>query len=132
MPIMSRSSGASALRHRATRCLALVFMIFLSSSVFASSWLQCRFVVTITELSDQSLRFEVNGFLDGDGSVMPDERLCQNSLPAGPVALADIDSGQDLLEPGIQLMARWHSYSAMGPAGAISEQGWQFSRLADQ
>ena len=91
----------------------------------ASSWLQCDWLVSVERVESEQVAWRYERFQGSDGSVQLDEADCRRQVPAGSVALADITVGLDLLAPGARLAARWSSYSAMTPDGAMLATGWQ-------
>ncbi len=91
----------------------------------ASSWLQCDWLVSVERVESGQVAWRYERFLGSDGSARLDEAECRQQVPAGPVALAEITAGLELLAPGSRLAARWSSYSAMTPDGSMLVTGWQ-------
>ena len=91
----------------------------------ASSWLQCDWLVRVDWVESGQVAWHYERFLDSDGSVQLDGAECRQQIPSGPLALAEITDGLELLAPGARLAARWSSYSAMTPEGAMLATGWQ-------
>lgn len=112
-----------------TNGLALLIALAPLGLVQASSWLQCEWVVTIEQLESETVTWRYERFLGSDGSILMDEAECRRQVATGPVALVNIEFDRQALVPGAKWIARWFSYSAMTPDGAMQAQGWQLRMM---
>ncbi len=114
---------------------AIAFAIFaaqfllLSTDTPASHWSECHFEVAIVDISRTHVSLKPRRFIRGDGSVIMDKNACLKVIGNGCVAIADVNEGIELLNPGTRLYGRWFNYGAMSPTGAVSSSGWSFTSI---
>lgn len=106
--------------------LALVSLltVLMPQKSYASFWIACDVWVTLGEVGKDGLYpAKIEKALITDGHMLPGENCMVEAI--GKTKHIDVEA-DELIPTDTQILLRYNYYNAMGPAGVVNSETWQY------